>query len=130
MQQQPPQATPPVGPPATPATRSGKASVMAILSMVLWILGFCTGGLAGLIGIILGSVAIVGITRSAGRLGGHGLAIAGIALSTVSLVVGLLLLGTILSGIGVVRHADAGYERAVDTAKEHALKIPMQESMH
>ncbi len=103
MQQQPPQATPPVGQPATPASRSGKASVMAILSLVLGILGFFTAGLAGLIGIILGSVAIVGITRSAGRLGGHGLAIAGIALSTVSLVVGLLLLGTILSGIGVVR---------------------------
>ena len=31
-------------------------------------------------------------------------------------------------GIGVVRHADAGYERAVETAKEHDLKIPMQES--
>ncbi len=76
---------------------------MAIGSLVLGILGFFTAGLAGLIGIILGSVAIVGITRSAGRIGGHGLAIAGIALSTVSLVVGLLLLGTFLSGIGVVR---------------------------
>ena len=31
-------------------------------------------------------------------------------------------------GIGVVRHADAGYEQAVETAKEHGLKIPMQES--
>ncbi len=31
-------------------------------------------------------------------------------------------------GTGVVRHADAGYERAVETAKEHGLKIPMQES--
>ena len=32
-------------------------------------------------------------------------------------------------GIGVVRHADAGYERAVETAKEHGLTIPMRESM-
>jgi urocanate hydratase len=30
-------------------------------------------------------------------------------------------------GIGVVRHADAGYEEAVATAKEHGLQIPMQE---
>ncbi len=28
-------------------------------------------------------------------------------------------------GIGVVRHADAGYEIAVETAKKHGLKIPM-----
>ncbi len=31
-------------------------------------------------------------------------------------------------GLGVVRHADAGYEKAVETAKEHKLRIPMQES--
>ncbi|MGH8103616.1 MAG: urocanate hydratase, partial [bacterium] len=28
---------------------------------------------------------------------------------------------------GVLRHADAGYEIAVDTAKRHGLKIPMSE---
>jgi urocanate hydratase len=30
-------------------------------------------------------------------------------------------------GIGVARHADAGYELAVETAKAHGLKIPMME---
>jgi urocanate hydratase len=30
-------------------------------------------------------------------------------------------------GIGVVRHADAGYEEAVATAKEHDLTIPMRD---
>jgi urocanate hydratase len=30
-------------------------------------------------------------------------------------------------GIGVARHADAGYELAVKTAKAHGLKIPMME---
>ena len=30
-------------------------------------------------------------------------------------------------GIGVVRHADAGYPEAVATAKEHGLRLPMQE---
>jgi len=29
-------------------------------------------------------------------------------------------------GLGVVRHADAGYEKAYETAKKHGLKIPMQ----
>jgi urocanate hydratase len=30
-------------------------------------------------------------------------------------------------GIGVARHADAGYPEAVATAKQHGIKIPMQE---
>ncbi len=28
-------------------------------------------------------------------------------------------------GMGVVRHADAGYERAIDAAKRHGIKMPM-----
>jgi urocanate hydratase len=28
-------------------------------------------------------------------------------------------------GIGVVRHADAGYEEALETARRHGMKIPM-----
>ena len=30
-------------------------------------------------------------------------------------------------GIGVVRHADAGYPKAVETAEQHGLRIPMSE---
>jgi urocanate hydratase len=29
-------------------------------------------------------------------------------------------------GLGVARHADAGYDLAVDTAAEHGIKLPMQ----
>ena len=28
-------------------------------------------------------------------------------------------------GTGVMRHADAGYERAIDVARERGVKIPM-----
>jgi len=28
-------------------------------------------------------------------------------------------------GLGVVRHADAGYEIAIETAKRHGIKMPM-----
>lgn len=28
-------------------------------------------------------------------------------------------------GLGIVRHADAGYEKAIEVAKEHGIKIPM-----
>jgi urocanate hydratase len=31
-------------------------------------------------------------------------------------------------GMGVVRHVDAGYERAVEVARERGLKIPMMPS--
>jgi urocanate hydratase len=31
-------------------------------------------------------------------------------------------------GMGVVRHADAGYEQAIDTAKRHGIKMPMLKS--
>jgi urocanate hydratase len=31
-------------------------------------------------------------------------------------------------GIGVARHADAGYELAVETAREHGIRLPMSES--
>jgi urocanate hydratase len=30
-------------------------------------------------------------------------------------------------GIGVVRHADAGYETAIATARRHGLRLPMTE---
>jgi urocanate hydratase len=31
-------------------------------------------------------------------------------------------------GTGIVRHADAGYDRAVEVAREHGISIPMRES--
>ncbi|TQF73929.1 urocanate hydratase [Rhodococcus spelaei] len=31
-------------------------------------------------------------------------------------------------GMGVIRHADAGYEHAIDTARERGIRIPMQEN--
>jgi urocanate hydratase len=31
-------------------------------------------------------------------------------------------------GMGVIRHADAGYERAVDVARERGVRVPMLDS--
>jgi urocanate hydratase len=31
-------------------------------------------------------------------------------------------------GIGVARHADAGYEEALETARKHGIKIPMEKN--
>jgi urocanate hydratase len=30
-------------------------------------------------------------------------------------------------GMGVIRHADAGYQRAIDVADERGVRIPMRE---
>ena len=35
---------------------------------------------------------------------------------------------TIDPGMGVVRHADAGYPEALSTARQHGVRIPMQET--
>jgi urocanate hydratase len=32
---------------------------------------------------------------------------------------------TVDPGIGVVRHADAGYEKAIETVRKHGIKMPM-----
>lgn len=72
------------GPPQVPAYRPikpAKTSGLAIASLVLGILGFCTSGLTALVGLILGIAALVKISRSQGQLGGQGLAIAGTCVS-------------------------------------------------
>jgi hypothetical protein len=60
-----------------------KTSDMAIASLVLGVLGLC--GITGLAGLILGLVSLGKINRSGGRLRGHGLAVAGICVSSVML---------------------------------------------
>ena len=80
----------PPGAPYPPAA-APKTSGMAVASLVLGIAGICTCGLSAIVGLILGIVALRQIGRSAGTVGGRGLAIGGIAASAVGLVIGLLL---------------------------------------
>jgi len=61
-----------------------RTSVLAVLSLVFGVLG-CTS----LIGIICGIVALVKIRRSGGQLGGKGLAVAGLIVSSVMLLIAL-----------------------------------------
>ena len=67
--------------PATPARTSG----LAIASLVLGILGFCSFGLTALLGLILGIVSLARINRSNGTLKGWGIALAGTVVSGVFL---------------------------------------------
>jgi len=77
----------PPGPPPEPTT-----SGAAIASLVLGILAFCTLGLAGIPGVILGLVGLRSASRGRGAVKGRGLAIAGIVTSAAGLVLWLVAL--------------------------------------
>jgi prepilin-type processing-associated H-X9-DG protein len=78
----PPLGSPPVAPGSSAKVQAIQTSGLAIASLVLGILGFCSGGLSGLVGVVLGVVALKKIRREPARLKGRGLAIAGICVST------------------------------------------------
>ncbi len=62
-------------------------SGLAIASLVLGIIGLC--GVGAIVAIILGVVALSQIKKSGGRVGGRGMAIAGIATGSLWIVVGI-----------------------------------------
>ena len=72
--------------PGTAATPPPKASGLAISSLVLGCLGLLTCGLTSLVGLILGIVALVRISKSQGQVGGKGIALAGTIVSAAFLV--------------------------------------------
>jgi prepilin-type processing-associated H-X9-DG protein len=75
---------PPVPPlPATAPATPAKTSGLAIASLVLGILGFCSFGLTAIAGLILGIVALARINRSNGMVKGRGIALAGTIVSGV-----------------------------------------------
>ena len=100
-----PVSQPPVQPPATP-----KAGGLAIAALVcgsvgafLALVGICTFGITaalgiivGIVGLILAIVAMRRIRRSAGQMGGRGLAIGGLATSIAAVVLGLLIAATMV----------------------------------
>ena len=68
-----------------------RTSGLAITSLLLGLLGFCTAGVTGLIGFAMGLTAVIRIPRSEGRVGGYGVAVAGLSVSAVSMIAGPLL---------------------------------------
>jgi uncharacterized protein DUF4190/uncharacterized protein DUF4339 len=77
-------APPPVAAlPPQPSQTSG----LAIASLVLGLAGFCTAGLAAIPGIICGHLSLSQIKRSAGKIGGQGMAIVGLILGYLGLLV-------------------------------------------
>lgn len=63
-----------------------QTSGLAIASLVLGLLSFCTFFTTGIVAIVLGIISLVKMNKSGGRLKGTGFAIAGIAVPAVSAV--------------------------------------------
>jgi len=74
-------------PPAEPPRTSG----LAIASLICGILGLCTG-ITALVGLVLGIMALVKISKSEGRMGGKGLAIAGTCVSACVTALALIMI--------------------------------------
>jgi prepilin-type processing-associated H-X9-DG protein len=72
-------------PPRPPAP--AKLSRLAITSLVLGVLGIFSCGITAIVGLVLGIVSLVQISKSQGRLKGQGLAIGGIIASALFLFV-------------------------------------------
>lgn len=78
-----------------------KTSRVAIASMILGVAGFLTCGVSAIVGLALGVIALVRISKSRGQLGGQGFAIAGVAVSVAS----LLFAGILLYGLARLRES-------------------------
>jgi hypothetical protein len=110
---------PAAGPPAT-------TSAKAIASLVLSLLWFC--GLGSLVAVILGHLARGDIKRSQGRVGGQGLATAGLVIGYLGLVFtvaigGIVAVAAIDEGVGTARQSE-GRDGSLDDAPAPQVPAP------
>jgi len=114
-------APPPLSPVAAPAARP-RTSRMAITSLVLGILGILTCGITALAGLIFGIVAMVKVKNSGGRLGGKGIALAGIIVSGIFLLMIPIQAALLLPALGAAKHK-AQDINCVNNMKQLALAV-------
>lgn len=101
----------------TPPQNSG----LAITSLVLGCLGFLTCGLTGIPAVICGHIAQSQIGKSAGRLTGGGMAIAGLVMGYLGCL--LLLTTPILAGIALPVFAEVKERALQAVALPHIKQI-------
>ncbi len=98
---------------------------LAVASLVLAILSLITCGLAGIVGIILGIIAISTINNSHGRLKGKGLAVAGIVTSAILiLIVPAILMAILMPALASARNM-ARTQVTLTNAKQIAIAVEM-----
>jgi len=106
------------------AGKPQKTSGLAIASLVLGILGFCTVGTTALIGLILGIVGLVKINKSQGQVGGKNMAIAGLCVSGAAILMLPILAGMMLPALANAKDK-AQTIRCVNNVKQLALALRM-----
>lgn len=116
-------------PPPIPHTEmpsSGKShdSRLAICSLILGIIGFCTGGIVSIPAIITGHLARRKIKRSAEKLTGSGFALAGI----ISGYLGLVLMPIFLIGAHAIGNTAIDKAKKVSaTATAHSIQTGIEQ---
>ena len=115
----PPLPPSPGSPPLGPASRRPRTHGLAVSSLVLGILGLCSGGITAVVGLVLGIIALIRIRRAPDQFRGKGLAIAGICVSTVFV---LVLPALLLPALVKVRAKDTA-SQCVKQAREIGLAI-------
>lgn len=112
----------PKRPERTTPVEGARISVLAILSLILGICGFCTAGLSAIAGLIVGIIGIVVIRNSTGRLTGRGLAIAGTAVSGASLFIIPVMLAVMLPALARVKGL-ARTQVVISSARQLSLAV-------
>ncbi len=119
--------SPPAAPPATLHHATGfreRRAGLAIASLVLGIVGFCTVGVAGIVGVILGIVALVKASHEPQVDRGKGFAIAGIVTGAISLLMVLpLMIAILLPSLSRARELA---KRSVCSANLRSVEISLQ----
>ena len=118
--------SPPTAPPETlhyATTLRERRAGLAIASLILGVVGFCTFGIAGIVGVILGIVALVKASHEPQLDRGKGLAIAGIVTGTVSLLMLTILPLILLPSLARARELA---KRSVCSANLRTVEISLQ----
>ena len=111
---------------------AAKTSGLAIASLVLGICGFVSCGITSIAGVILGIIGLVSISKSAGQLKGQGLAVAGIVVSTITLVLVpmMCILIAILTPALTSARSQARTAATMNHAKQLCLAMIMYSDEH
>jgi competence protein ComGC len=118
-------APPPLSSAAPPLP--AKTSGLAITSLVLGILGALTCGITALFGLILGVVALVKVKGSRGAVGGSGLALAGIIVSTFFLLIIPIMAAMLLPALATAKQK-AQTINCVNNVKQLAVAMKVYQA--
>ena len=115
--------------PTGPLPAKGKASSLAVASLVLGILGLFTCGATALVGLILGIIAMVKVSNSGGALRGRGIALAGIIVSGVFLLLVPVFAAMLLPALAAA-HDKARAIMCANNEKQIAVAVMIYSSDH